>query len=219
MKTTFLENVIGYKFKNKNNLKLALNHRSISYYYNNERMEFLGDSLITFIIGEALLINFPEFREGFLSKVRADLVQSKTLAKLSNELKLGKYINFGLKKIKLQNNESILADTMEALIGAIYLDGGVNPTKKVVLSLFRNRLKKIKSSNFIKDPKTKLQEYLQYRQIKLPIYEIIYILNGKNEQNFLVKCCVEKYITTGIGYNRRNAEQKSANSLLKILNE
>ncbi|MEX2367164.1 MAG: ribonuclease III, partial [Pseudohongiellaceae bacterium] len=157
-----LYHLLDYRFKDQNLLRLALSHCSAGK-DNNERLEFLGDSILGFIIAEELYRRFPKGREGELSRLRAELVQRSTLADIARELDLGRYLILGAGELKSGGaaRESILADALEALISSLYLDGGLELCRSRVLQVFASRLSVLSLQDSPKDPKTRLQEYLQ----------------------------------------------------------
>ncbi len=211
---------IDYQFKNQDLLEAALTHRSVRP-DNNERMEFLGDSIVNFIIAEALYNKFPAAHEGKLSRIRANLVKGDTLAELAQELELGDFIRLGPGELKSGGHRrtSILADTMEALIAALYMDGGMTLCKKKVISWFEQRLSSVTLESNLKDPKTRLQEYLQSHKMALPDYEIVKVDGSAHNQTFHVKCSVKgsKYASEGIGSSRRRAEQEAAELFYELI--
>ncbi|WP_220495477.1 ribonuclease III [Oceanospirillum sediminis] len=212
---------MGYTFNNINHLKLALTHRSFGG-RNNERLEFLGDSIVNFVIAEALYHQFTEAREGQLSRLRARMVKGLTLAELAREFELGDYLQLGSGELKSggYRRDSILADAMEAVIGAIYNDAGMEVCRERVLTWYRERLTNLNLNDTQKDPKTLLQEFLQSRQQALPKYEVISVEGEAHDQTFTVECEVVllEQKTTGIGSSRRNAEQQAAQKALESLN-
>ncbi|MCM5703258.1 ribonuclease III [Larsenimonas salina] len=211
---------IGYEFNDVTWLELAMTHRSYGG-DNNERLEFLGDSIVNFIVGEALYRRFPEAREGQLSRLRARMVKGQTLAELAREFKLGEFLRLGTGEMKSggHRRESILADAMEAVIGAIYLDGGMTHVNERVLDWYESRLQKLDLKDTQKDPKTRLQEYLQSRQYALPRYEVLSVEGEAHAQTFKVACHIDLFSTPtqGEGASRRYAEQQAAESALKQL--
>ena len=211
---------LGYQFTNANLLKLALTHCS-SDEINNERLEFLGDSIVNFVIAEALYQQFPYAQEGDLSRWRASLVNRDALGNLARELKIGRFILLGIGELKNGGNErqSILSCTMEALIGAIYLDGGFAVTRDCIFRWYQPALKLLSNAASHKDPKTQLQEYLQGLHQPLPIYEIESVQGQSHQQVFTVSCVIadiEEKIY-GTGSSRRRAEQAAAEKMLGIL--
>lgn len=211
-----LEDKLGYKFKNADLLQQALCHRSVGL-PSNERLEFLGDSALNFIIAAELFLQYPECEEGKLSRLRANLVNGKMLAELAIEMDIGNYLQLGVgeKKSGGAHRASILADAFEAIIGAICLDSGVDLCKEVVLKLYQSRLADLSVSE-PKDPKTTLQELMQGRKMPLPQYEIIKTEGAAHAQTFYVQCQVlgiDKK-TIGIASSRRQAEQDAAEKFL-----
>ena len=166
---------LGYQFKDPALLQLALSHRSVSRRRNNERLEFLGDSQLSLIISSEIFHRFPEAAEGQLTRMRAFLVRGQTLAEVARELGVGEYLILGGGELKSGGNrrDSILADALEALIGAIVIDGGEDACRDVVLKWFADRLEQISPQSVRKDAKTRLQEWLQARKHELPAYEVL----------------------------------------------
>ncbi|MDG2091365.1 MAG: ribonuclease III [Gammaproteobacteria bacterium] len=213
---------ISHTFKDKALLKLALSHRSYGK-INNERLEFLGDSILGFIIAEILFQRFPQASEGELSRLRAELVKKHTLADIARELSLGESLILGLGEAKSggAKRDSILADALEAVVSAIYLDAGISACRKEVLSWFVSRLRLLESDEEIsgKDAKTRLQELLQSKQLALPKYLVSELEGKDHEQQFTVSCKVvlcNKAIK-GQGTSRREAEQHAASLILEKL--
>ncbi len=211
---------LGHDFVDSSLLELAMTHRSFGG-QNNERLEFLGDSIVNFVIAEALFRRFPEAREGQLSRLRARLVKGQTLAELAREMGFGEHLRLGSGEMKSggHRRESILADAVEAIIGAIYLDAGMEAVRARILSWYAARLEEISLQDTQKDPKTRLQEFLQSRQVPLPRYEVVNVEGEAHAQTFTVDCHVEllEKHTTGIGSSRRHAEQQAAEVALKQL--
>lgn len=208
---------IGYTFNNVKLLEEALTHRSLSA-MNNERLEFLGDSILNFLVAEAVYQRFPLAKEGELSRLRANLVQGETLAEISQSLGLGKFLRLGPGEHKSggATRISILADALEATIAAIYLDSNLDVTRSVLIRLFISRIESIDEFTHLKDPKTELQEYLQARKFPLPIYQIIKIEGNDHNQLFHVACTVVglDLREEGCGTSRRRAEQQAAAKFL-----
>lgn len=199
----------------------ALTHRSM-HSQNNERLEFLGDSIVNFVIAEALFHEQENAKEGELSRLRASLVKGETLAQLAREFNLGDYLLLGSGELKSggMHRDSILADAMEAIIAAMYCDAGMELCKEKIKQWFTSRLKNI-SSLKTKDPKTRLQEYLQGRGYDLPDYEVLAIEGEAHAQQFTVSCKVDKLKlnTVGKGGSRRKAEQEAAENMLATLGD
>lgn len=215
-----LQQALGYQFADQELLQLALSHRSVGA-RNNERLEFLGDSILNHIIAEALYRRFPAFREGELSRLRASLVRGDTLAQLAREIALGDYLLLGTGERKSggQRRATILADAFEAIVGAILLDSDVEHCRALVLGWFASRLADLDVDAAGKDAKTRLQEYLQGRGYPLPVYELLDVQGEDHAQHFKVACRVHKTgtVTQGEGSSRRKAEQAAAQSALEVL--
>lgn len=215
-----LERKLGYSFKDQGLMVLALTHRSFAG-RNNERLEFLGDAILNFVAGEALFQRFPQAREGQLSRLRARLVKGETLAVLARGFELGEYLRLGSGELKSGGfrRESILADALEALIGAIYLDAGMDAARERVLDWLTGELDGLTLVDTNKDPKTRLQEFLQSRACELPRYEVVDVQGEPHCRTFMVECQVallnEK--TLGQGGSRRIAEQVAAAAALIAL--
>ncbi|MGO1500528.1 MAG: ribonuclease III [Marinobacter sp.] len=215
-----LQRRLGYRFNSPERLMLALTHRSYGN-QNNERLEFLGDSIVNMVIAEYLFLNFDKAREGHLSRLRARMVKGVTLAEIGREFELGSYMRLGSGELKSGGfrRESILADAVEAVIGAIYLDSDFYTCREQVLRWFELRLKQLDLQDTQKDPKTRLQEYLQSRQFPLPKYDVISVDGEAHNQTFHVSCALSSLDrnTSGVGSSRRVAEQEAARSALKKL--
>jgi len=211
---------IGYVFKDESLIELALTHRSKGG-KNNERLEFLGDSIVNFVVAEALFHKFPDAKEGKLSRLRAGLVRGTTLAELGRDFDLGEFLVLGSGELKSGgfNRESILADAIEAIIGAIYLDSGLEVVSELIHAWYGERLTELKVDDLVKDAKTRLQEHLQKKQSRLPKYEVIEVFGQAHDQKFKVSCRVEALpeVTLGVGSSRRIAEQNAAKKALKAL--
>ncbi|SFM12135.1 ribonuclease III [Marinobacter zhejiangensis] len=215
-----LQRRIGYQFRQPEHLLLALTHRSFGN-QNNERLEFLGDSIVNMVIAEHLFHYFEKAREGQLSRLRARMVKGVTLAEIGREFDLGRYLRLGSGELKSggYRRESILADAVESIIGAIYLDSDFETCRQQVLRWFEQRLNNLNLQDTQKDPKTRLQEYLQSRQYPLPRYDVISVDGEAHAQTFHVSCVLPSLDrkTTGVGSSRRIAEQQAARSALKSL--
>jgi ribonuclease-3 len=215
-----LERQLGHTFQNQELMLLALTHRSFAG-RNNERLEFLGDAILNFVAGEALFERFPQAREGQLSRLRARLVKGETLAVLARGFELGEYLRLGSGELKSGGfrRESILADALEALIGAIYLDAGMDVARARVLGWLTNELDGLTLVDTNKDPKTRLQEFLQSRAAELPRYEVVDIQGEPHCRTFFVQCEVALLTdkTQGQGASRRIAEQVAAAAALVAL--
>ncbi|MBN4079071.1 ribonuclease III [Beggiatoa alba] len=215
-----LQRTLAYQFKDISLLRQALTHRSKAA-ENNERLEFLGDAILGFIAADLLYSQFQQAPEGHLSRFRASLVKKETLAALAREFSLGDYLRLGSGELKSGGfrRDSILADGMEAIFGAMYLDGGLQPARKLIERCLSSRLENLSAESDMKDPKTRLQEYLQARRLDLPEYTVTETLGDAHEQEFTVQCNVTglNEIVTGIGSSRRKAEQSAAQQVLNHL--
>ncbi len=211
-----LSSRLGYQFQNTAYLRQALTHRSVGS-DNYERLEFVGDSILSFVIAHALFTRFPERSEGELSRLRAFLVKGDMLADIAKELHLGDFVILGQGELKSGGfrRASILADALEAIFAAVYLDGGMAPAQEMILRLYHSRLSSGDLNECLKDAKTQLQEYLQAEKIPLPVYTLLQIEGEEHEQIFHVSCKVKGITTHGKGPNRRKAEQLAAKALLK----
>lgn len=215
-----LEQKLGYKFQNKDLLIRAITHRSAGSRHN-ERLEFLGDSILSLVIAEVLYHRFPNVSEGDMSRMRATLVREKTLAELAREFVLGDYLILGPGELKSggYRRESILADTVEALIGAIYLDSNLEAIRGLLLNWYNERLDSIRPGVEQKDPKTRLQEFLQGRRRPLQTYAVTDVKGEAHNQQFTVECVIDDIESAfvGIGSSRRKAEQAAAEKALEQL--
>lgn len=212
---------LGYEFKDESLLVTALTHRSKGS-NNNERLEFLGDAVLGFIVAEILYSQFGKATEGKLSRFRSTLVNKDTLAILAKNFSLGDHLLLGIGELKSGGfrRESILADAMEAVIGAIYMDGGIDPARKLITNILEDRIDQLsQSGSDSKDPKTSLQEYLQARHLALPSYEVLTTTGDDHNQKFEVSCSVEVLDepVMGVGTSRRRAEQAAAQLALEKL--
>ena len=213
-----LEKKLGYLFIDGDLLKRAITHRSAGSRHN-ERLEFLGDSILSLVIAEALYHQFPDVSEGDMSRMRATLVREKTLAELAREFDLGEYLILGPGELESGGfrRESILADTVVGLIGAIYLDAGMEALKPLLVRWYAERLECIRPGADQKDPKTRLQEFLQGRRKPLPSYVVIKVKGEAHNQEFTVQCEIEgePAPVIGVGSSRRKAEQAAAEKALE----
>jgi len=214
-----LDKRLGYRFSDVELLKTALTHRSVGG-DNNERLEFIGDAILSLVISIEIYRRFSDADEGKLSRIRASLVKGDTLAKIARELELGGYLRLGGGELKSGGfrRESILADALEAVFGALYLDGGMEACRKVILALFDRRLESLPAATSLKDPKTQLQEYLQSRKMALPAYQVLRVQGNPPTQVFVVECNLADLAqtTTGEGGSRRKAEQDAARKALGL---
>ena len=213
-----LQDKLGYRFTDTGLLLLALTHRSAAVEHN-ERLEFLGDALLGFEIADSLYRRHVDADEGQLSRMRAQLVKRETLAQLGHDLGLGEHLILGSGELRSggQSRDSIAADTVEALIAAIFLDGGYAAARDFVHRLMDTRLRGTDPSRQKKDPKTRLQEYLQARRHALPEYEVLSIAGEAHDQIFTVACSIAELglRAEGVGHSRRKAEQQAAERILR----
>lgn len=209
---------IGYQFNSDVLIKEALTHRSASS-RNNERMEFLGDSILNFVIASELFEKYPQYDEGDLSRLRASLVKKEGLAKVAHDLDLGESVILGSGELKSggHRRNSILADTVEAIFGAVYLDGGFDASRQLILRLYHEQLSSLPDVGMLKDAKTRLQELLQGQKMVLPVYEVLGVTGKSHQQTFHVQCYVDELnITTDArASSRRKAEQLAAESAIQ----
>jgi ribonuclease III len=215
-----LEKALGYSFVEKQRLKQALTHRSFAATHN-ERIEFVGDGILNALIARALFLRFPKLSEGELSRTRANLVCQDGLALIAAELNLGEYLWLGEGELKSGGHKrpSILADALESVLGAIWLDGGFAAVEAVVEKLFEKRLAAIDPSVGSKDAKTALQEWLQARKFALPVYTVLRQEGESPEQVFEMGCVAADVETRAEGPSRRTAEQVAAAEALRLLIE
>ncbi|SDG64286.1 RNAse III [Vibrio xiamenensis] len=215
-----LQRKIGYQFRDIDLFNLALTHRSANGKHN-ERLEFLGDSILSFVIADDLYHRFPKVNEGDMSRMRATLVRGNTLAELGREFELGDHLKLGPGELKSGGfrRDSILADAVEAIIGAIYLDSDIEVVRGIILSWYQTRLESIQPGVSQKDPKTRLQEFLQGRRKPLPVYTVSKIKGEAHNQEFTVECEVAGIgkPVIGKGTSRRKAEQAAAELALEQL--
>ena len=214
-----LETRIGYTFSDFALLKQALTHRS-ALGAHNERLEFLGDSILSFAISKDLYTRFPKVTEGDLSRMRATLVCGKMLAEIGREFVLGECLILGPGELKSGGfrRDSIIADGVEAIIGAVFLDSDIDTVAALILSWFDSRLNTIEPGISQKDPKTRLQEHLQSRKQPLPLYEVLDIKGEAHNQQFTMACVIDGIETVeGKGTSRRKAEQIAAEKMLVAL--
>ncbi|MFT6625579.1 MAG: ribonuclease-3 [Cycloclasticus sp.] len=215
-----LQKKINANFKNQKLLELALTHRSIGQ-NNNERLEFLGDSILGFIIADEIYMMFPTAEEGVMSRMRAHLVNGRVLAEISKDMGLSDELILGQgeKKSGGKSRASILSDALEAIIGAMYKDAGLGETKKWILSVFKDRLDALSLDAAEKDPKTRLQEYLQSRGRNVPEYTVTSTSGADHNQLFTVACQVDSLneVIKASSSTRKKAEQKAASKALTLL--
>ncbi|MHB8747454.1 MAG: ribonuclease III [Gammaproteobacteria bacterium] len=211
---------LGYQFAQAALLDDALTHRSAGS-KNNERLEFLGDAILNFTIAAELYRRFELAAEGELSRLRASLVNAEALARLARELSLGECLTLGSGEMKSGGfrRESILADALEAVFGAVYLDGGFEACRNLILRLYHSTLESLPAVADLKDPKTQLQEFLQSRKLPLPTYQVVDVSGEPHNQTFVVECQAAGVaeMVRGRGSSRRKAEQDAAGQALRVL--
>lgn len=215
-----LQENLGHQFQDENLLLTALTHRSFGS-DNNERLEFLGDSVLSVLISDEVYRRFAQAKEGHLSRMRAALVNGEMLAQIANELGINEHLRLGPGEEKSggQYRESILADALEAIIGAVYLDSNLDKCRQLVIPWFAKYLKSAKKLLAVKDAKSRLQEWMQAHKFPLPNYEVVEIKGEQHAQIFCVSCSVDglPHKSFGESSNRRKAEQQAAENYLDLL--
>ncbi len=215
-----LQQKLAYQFTDESLLVLALTHRSYSK-LNNERLEFLGDSVLSTTIAEYIFNHYPEENEGILSRLRASLVKGETLADIAREYSLSDYLIMGEGELKSGGfrRDSILADVVEAIIGAIFVDSGMQESQLFILRLFKSRLDNLSIDKHLKDPKTRLQEILQSKRLPLPQYIVVDIEGESHDQKFTVSCKTQLYPdkVVATASTRRQAEKMAATKILEFV--
>jgi ribonuclease III len=213
-----LEEILGYAFADKHLLRYALTHSSFGGNHN-ERLEFLGDAVIDLVMSEELFRLYPNATEGELTRMRAGLVSRQAMAVVAAEYQLGEFLLLGAGELKTggERRESNLANALEAVIGAIYLDGGYDSCRPRVLAWYRERMSRLRPQR--RDPKSRLQEYLQGRGKPRPSYDVVSVQGPDQDQVFTVSCTVVElaHPVLGVDRNRRRAEQAAARAALDEL--
>jgi ribonuclease-3 len=211
-----------YAFRDPTLLTRALTHRS-KHIDHNERLEFLGDSVLNLVISAELYDRFPNLTEGDLTRLRASLVRQQTLAAYARQLDLGPCLDLGGGELKSggYDRDSILADTLEAMFGAIFKDGGIEEAARVIRQLYQTSFVELNPSAIPKDPKTRLQEYLQKHSLPTPTYNVLHVTGEPHNQSFVIECRVSMLDEPirGEGGSRRAAEQLAAERVLTLLEE
>ena len=217
---SWLDKTLQFRFQNADLLEQALTHRSATR-RNNERLEFLGDAVLEFVVSEAVYRIRPDVSEGDLTKLRASLVKEDALAEIALELGLGEYLILGSGERKSggHRRESILADALEAIFGAVFLDSGIDAAKAVIDRVYESRYLKLPDMKDLRDPKTRLQEWLQARKMSLPVYDLAEVSGKGHKQRFVVTCTIleTSSVTDGESTTRRKAEQKAARKMVERL--
>ncbi|MEN8129308.1 MAG: ribonuclease III [Pseudomonadota bacterium] len=215
-----LNKLLDQDFLNSSLFQEAVTHRSVGS-RNNERLEYLGDSVLDLIIAQYLFVKFPDLKEGDLSRTRSHLVKKDTLAEIGSEIDLGRLIALGQGELKSggQKRSTIIADALEAIIGALYLHKGLSETQDFIFKLFKSRLNKLPSPEQLKDPKSQLQELLQAKNMPLARYSLINTQGASHAQSFNSLCTIKvlSIITSAWGSTKRRAEQASARKALDII--
>ena len=223
-----IQNRISVKFKDKNLLDRALIHRSyvnesqVRKVKDNERLEYLGDSVLGLVVNEYLFKRFEEYPEGDLAKIKSAVVSEPTLAKVAREINLGNFLLMG-KGEELnggRDRTSILANSFEALIGAVYLDRGLKDCRKFILTLLKKDIERIDGMTYLRDPKTTLQEYVQKKYKERPVYEIVEEKGPDHKKEFVVRLIINgEEAARGSGTSKRKAEMTAAEYILKKINK
>ncbi len=212
----------NYGFRDISLLQVSLTHRSYSA-ENNERLEFLGDAVLDLVLSDLLFQSYPLVDEGNLSRLRASIVNEKSLSSIARQLNINEQIILGEGENLSggQQRDSILANTLEAIVGAIYIDSDFETVAAVIRAIFKDSIDSIDPSLSYKDDKSALQELLQQQQKNLPEYRLIKTTGEKHDQNFLINCLIkdEGITTSGEGKTIKNAEQEAAGKALKILRD
>lgn len=215
----WLSKTLGYSFSDVGLLQQALTHRSAPG-ASNERLEFLGDAVLDIVISEDLFHALPDAAEGDLSRMRASLVRDTSLAEIAADLGIGEQLILGSGERKTggHRRQSILADALEALFGAVYLDSDFDTAADLIRGVFRDKLDDLPHADDLRDPKTRLQEWLQARGAAPPDYELVNVTGKAHQQRFEVRCLVpDREPAPGEGRSRRSAEQQAARRMLAIL--
>ena len=217
---SLIEKLIHYQFKDPGLLELALSHRSVGQ-KNNERLEFLGDAVLGQIVSEFLYHKFPKLKEGELSRLRSHLVRGDTLAELAREMKIQEFVLLGGGELKSggHRRSSIQADMLEAIVGAIFLDAGMEECRQIVLLWFESRLALLNENMVTKDPKTRLQEYMQEKGKQLPRYSVVDEFGANHAREYKVECKIDgtDEVFIGVANSKREAEKAAAKSALTRL--
>ena len=219
-KQQWCKNTLGYDFNDNSLLDLALTHRSHSK-DNNERLEFLGDAVLDLILSDTLYRRYSLMDEGNLSRMRASIVNEKSLSLVASQLLINEHLILGPGEMTSggSQRDSILANTLEAILGAVFVDGGYHSVETIILKIFKDNINSIDPESDYKDSKSQLQELLQQQQKDLPQYQLIETTGDKHDQEFLIECVIDNgnIITTATAKNIKTAEQKAASKALKKL--
>lgn len=219
-KQQWCKSTLGYDFNDNSLLDLALTHRSHSK-DNNERLEFLGDAVLDLILSDTLYQGYSLMDEGNLSRMRASIVNEKSLSLVASQLLINEHLILGPGEMTSggSQRDSILANTLEAILGAVFVDGGYHSVETIILKIFKDNINSIDPESDYKDSKSQLQELLQQQQKDLPQYQLIETTGDKHDQEFLIECVIDNgnIITTATAKNIKTAEQKAASKALKVL--
>ena len=219
-KQQWCKSTLGYDFNDNSLLDLALTHRSHSK-DNNERLEFLGDAVLDLILSDTLYRGYSLMDEGNLSRMRASIVNEKSLSLVASQLLINEHLILGTGEMTSggSQRDSILANTLEAILGAVFVDGGYDSVENIILKIFKDNINSIDPESDYKDSKSQLQELLQQQQKDLPQYQLIETTGDKHDQEFLIECVIDNgnIITTATAKNIKTAEQKAASKALKKL--
>ena len=219
-KQQWCKSTLGYDFNDNSLLDLALTHRSHSK-DNNERLEFLGDAVLDLILSDTLYQGYSLMDEGNLSRMRASIVNEKSLSLVASQLLINEHLILGPGEMTSggSQRDSILANTLEAILGAVFVDGGYDSVENIILEIFKDNINSIDPESDYKDSKSQLQELLQQQQKDLPQYQLIETTGDKHDQEFLIECVIDNgnIITTATAKNIKTAEQKAASKALKKL--
>ena len=219
-KQQWCKSTLGYDFNDNSLLDLALTHRSHSK-DNNERLEFLGDAVLDLILSDILYRGYSLMDEGNLSRMRASIVNEKSLSLVASQLLINEHLKLGQGEMTSggSQRDSILANTLEAILGAVFVDGGYHSVETIILKIFKDNIHSIDPESDYKDSKSQLQELLQQQQKDLPQYQLIETTGDKHDQEFLIECVIDNgnIITTATAKNIKTAEQKAASKALKKL--
>ena len=219
-KQQWCKSTLGYDFNDNSLLDLALTHRSHSK-DNNERLEFLGDAVLDLILSDTLYRGYSLMDEGNLSRMRASIVNEKSLSLVASQLLINEHLKLGPGEMTSggSQRDSILANTLEAILGAVFVDGGYDSVENIILKIFKDNINSIDPESDYKDSKSQLQELLQQQQKDLPQYQLIETTGDKHDQEFLIECVIDNgnIITTATAKNIKTAEQKAASKALKKL--
>ena len=222
-KQQWCKSTLGYDFNDNSLLDLALTHRSYSK-DNNERLEFLGDAVLDLILSDTLYREYSLMDEGNLTRMRASIVNETSLSLVASQLRVNEHLILGQGEATSggSQRDSILANTLEAILGAIFVDGGYRSVEAIILKIFKDNIDSIDPESDHKDSKSQLQEFLQQHQKGLPQYQLIDTTGDKHDQEFIIKCIIDNgnIITTASGKSIKTAEQKAAfEALERLLND